>query len=93
MNHKQNIFNEGGIKAAMVFVGVAVLVHAAVYYGASRQDSDKWIYSSVQGVQTRTDRQTGVMYFSGPRGWMTTEQRQADLEEQRRKIQGMGLGR
>lgn len=82
-----NLAKENGMKSALVFVGIAVLIHAAVYYDASRKSFDPWLYTSVQGVQIRTDRHTGIRYFSGPSGWVTAEQRQAEMDEQRKKIE------
>lgn len=55
---------------SLVFVGIAILVHAGVYYETSRRStSDIWIYSTKEGVPARTNRQTGLIEFAGTKGW------------------------
>jgi len=69
----------------LIFLGIALLIHAGVSYSLALQD--RWLYSTVQGVQTRTDKQTGVRYISTSTGWMTMAQRQAELDENRKRIE------
>lgn len=53
---------------ALIFFGICIIIYAV----ASRiktPNEDPYIYSTRQGVGTRTHKTTGVIEFAGPKGW------------------------